>query len=84
MRFTFLGLFAVLAYTTAMMYQPEQVGYSKTDRDGLAKLVERVTAKPGSRPLRHMTLAARAAVLADVYGISPGEVTKPIKLWGPR
>jgi gentisate 1,2-dioxygenase len=46
-RCVFFGLFAVLAYTTAMMHEPEQVGYSKSDRDGMSKLVKRVSSDSG-------------------------------------
>ena len=42
MRYIFLSLFAVLAYTTAMMIEPEQPGYSQADQAGMDRLVSRV------------------------------------------
>ncbi len=40
MRCVFLGLFAILAYTTAMCYEPEPTGYSVAEVNALNRLVE--------------------------------------------
>jgi hypothetical protein len=42
MKCIFLSLFAILAYTTAMVWEPEQIGYSKADQDGMDRLVSSV------------------------------------------
>jgi hypothetical protein len=44
-RNIFLAMFAILTYTTAMMIEPEQQGYSQHDRDALAKLTEQSVAE---------------------------------------
>lgn len=45
MRCIILSLFAVMAYSVAMNYEPEQQGYSQHDRDALAKLTEQSVAE---------------------------------------
>lgn len=42
MKYILLSLFAVMAYTVAMTYDPEQTGYTKADRDGMDRLVNAV------------------------------------------
>ena len=46
MRCVLLGLFAVLAYTTAMCYQPEPDGYTPAQVRGLSRLIARAVREP--------------------------------------
>lgn len=73
MRHVFIGLFAVLMYTAAMTYQPAD-GYTKAQARAMDKLIER-SIKPVWR-------TKKAEQLAEVYGISPGELDDATKIWG--
>lgn len=65
--YIFLGWLAGFSYTYAMMYEPEETGYSKEERAELAALVERA-AKPKVGPKQAMTEAERREALLELWG----------------
>ncbi len=80
MKHVFLGLFALLAYTTAMMWPTQSdrpathavqnIGYSQDDRDMLNALTERAT-KEARATKRHKVLSGsdERAALQELYGV---------------
>ena len=56
----------------------EPTGYTRQQRDAMSRLVERSVA-PAYRWRTH-----RAAVVADVLGLTPQELDSPVNIWGER
>lgn len=72
-RYVLLSLFAVLAFTTAKMWEPEQHGYTQSERQGMDLLVEK-SIKPHWR-------THKAEVIAEVWGITPDEFETATQIW---
>jgi len=69
-RYIFLSIFAIFAYTTAMMMEPETQGYSQADQDGMDRLVNKLLME---KPTQHkrtgkMSGAEQAAALRYLWG----------------
>ncbi|WP_020471506.1 hypothetical protein [Zavarzinella formosa] len=62
---------------------PDQnIGYSKHDREGLERLIEDAKTKAAPERSIRMSKTHKAAVLADVWGITPEDLDKPSDIFG--